>query len=248
MPRPAGPEVGITIDGRHVAAVEGETVLQAARRAGIDIPTLCYVDGLSTHGGCRVCLVEIVGERQLRPACAAAVGPDMEVRTDTATLQEHRRTVIELLFAEGNHVCAVCVANGHCELQDLAVVLGMDHVGLDYRYPARAVDASHPKYVFDANRCVLCTRCVRTCAEIEGASVWEVASRASGSYLVTELHRPWGEAASCTWCGKCVVVCPTGALFYKGRAAGEMVHDVELVTFLATARERGEWIDRGGPA
>jgi bidirectional [NiFe] hydrogenase diaphorase subunit len=245
MARPARASVTVTIDGQTGKAFEGETVLDAARRLGVQIPNLCYLDGLSTHGGCRVCLVEIAEDRHLRPACAAVVADDMEVFTDTPDIREHRRAVAELLFAEGNHICSVCVSNGNCELQDLAVSVGMDHVRFDYQFPVRQVDASHPKYTFDPNRCILCTRCVRTCAEIEGAHVWDVADRGEDSYLVTELNRPWGEAPSCTWCGKCVVVCPTGALFYKDRAVGEMVHDPELVAFLATAREQGEWIDRG---
>lgn len=248
MARPARPNVTLTIDGRAVKAVEGESVLHAARRLGIGIPTLCHVDGLSVHGGCRVCLVEVAEDRQLRPACATAVREDMEVTTATPALTEHRRTIVELLFAEGNHICSVCVANGNCELQDLAVDTGMDHVGLEYQFPERKVDATHPKFTFDPNRCILCTRCVRTCAEIEGANVWDVASRGSESYLVTDLHQPWGEAASCTSCGKCVAVCPTGALFDKGRAVGEMVHEPGLVGFLAGARERGEWVARGSPA
>ena len=246
MPRPARPTISVTIDGQSVSAYEGETVLDAARRLGIQIPTLCYLDGLSIHGGCRVCLVEIAEDRNLRPACAVTVRDDMEVLTDTPTLATHRRTVVELLFAEGNHICSVCVANGNCELQDLAVATGMDHVRFDYQFPTVDVDASHPRYTFDPNRCILCTRCVRACAEIEGAHVWDVASRGEDSYLVTELDRPWGEAPSCTSCGKCVAVCPTGALFHKDQAVGEMVRDNGLVSFLATARAEGEWIDRGG--
>lgn len=246
MARPR-PTVPLTIDGQATKAVPGETVLHAARGLGVHVPTLCYVDGLSIHGGCRLCLVEVAGDRSLRPACGTAVRDGMEVTTDSPSLQQHRRTVVELLFAEGNHICSVCVSNGHCELQDAAVEVGMDHEPFAYQYPQRAVDASHPRFTYDPNRCILCTRCVRVCAEIEGAYVWEVASRGSHAYLVTEMNRPWGEAPSCTSCGKCVAVCPTGALFDKGTAVGEMEHDVDLVTFLARARDQGEWTDRGQP-
>lgn len=243
----ARPTVSVTIDGRGLQAYEGESVLEVARRAGIHIPTLCAVEGLSVWGACRICLVEIAGERPLRPACATTVVDEMEVRTDSENLREQRRTVVELLFAEGNHVCAVCVANGHCELQDLATDLDVNHVRFTYQFPERKVDATHPRFVFDPNRCVLCTRCVRTCSEIEGAHVWDVAARGSESYLVTELHRPWGESPSCTSCGKCVAICPTGALSEKGTAVGERRGDVDLVAFLTTARE-GEWMDREGPS
>lgn len=235
--------VTITFDGVEVDALADETVMQAARRNDVFIPSLCYVEGLSVHGGCRMCMIEIEEDRRLRPACATPVNPEMEVHTDTSRLRSRRKAILELLFAEGNHVCAVCVSNGNCELQDMAVACGMDHVRYDYRSPERAVDASHPKYVFDPNRCILCTRCVRVCDEIEGAHVWDVAPHGADAVLITDLAQPWGESTSCTWCGKCVAVCPTGSLSYQGTAVGEMEHSVSMISRLAVARDRGEWLD-----
>lgn len=232
----------VSFDGVEVEAYEGETVLDAARRAGVEIPTLCFLEGLSTWGGCRICVVQVAEDHRLRPACAEPVREHMEVHVDTPRLRAYRRAVVELLFAEGNHVCAVCVSNGKCELQDVAVAVGMDHVRYEQQAPDRKVDASHRKYVHDPNRCILCTRCVRVCDEIEGAHVWDVAGRGGGSRLVAELDVPWGDAASCTWCGKCVAVCPTGALAHQGSAVGEMEHSADLVARLAAARERGEWL------
>lgn len=237
------PTVTVTFDGVEAEAFADETVLQAARRAGVTIPSLCFLEGVSIWGGCRLCVVEIAEDPRLRPACATAVAPDMEVHVETPRLRSYRRGILELLFAEGNHVCAVCVSNGNCELQDMAVLCGMDHVRYDQQAPVRHIDASHPKYVFDPNRCIVCTRCVRVCDEIEGAHVWDVAKRGSSSEVVTELNKPWGESTSCTWCGKCVGVCPTGALFYQGRAVGEMTHDPDVIRRLAVARSRGEWLD-----
>ncbi len=237
------PTVTITLDGQEVEAYEDETVLQVARRHDIDIPALCFLEGLSIWGGCRVCVVEVAEDHRLRPACAEPVKPDMEVHIDTARLRAYRKSILELLFAEGNHVCAVCVANGHCELQDMAVMAGMDHVRYDQQAPNRAIDATHPKYALDHNRCILCTRCVRVCDEIEGAHVWDVAERGNRAEIVAELDKPWGESTSCTWCGKCVAVCPTGALFYQGKAVGEMEHSADVISRLAAARQRGEWID-----
>jgi len=237
------PKVTITFDGEEYEAFTDETVMDAAKRVGVSIPSLCYVEGLSVWGGCRLCVVQVAEDHRLRPACATQVDADMEIKTDSPQLRAHRKSITELLFAEGNHVCAVCVSNGNCELQDVAVDTGMDHVRFDYQSPVRQVDATHPKYVFDPNRCILCTRCVRVCDEIEGAHVWDVAYRGADAVLVTELGKPWGESKSCTWCGKCVIVCPTGALSYQGKAVGEMQRDVSLIIRLATARNRGEWLD-----
>src|SRR5438067_1739977 len=110
----------LTINGQLVSAGEDQTILQAARDAGIHIPTLCYLEGLSAHGGCRLCLVEIAGSPHLQPACFMRAAEGMVVQTDTERLRGYRRLIVEMLFAEGNHICAVCVANGNCELQSLA--------------------------------------------------------------------------------------------------------------------------------
>jgi bidirectional [NiFe] hydrogenase diaphorase subunit len=247
-PRNGRPTVPVTLDGEDVMAFEGETVLELARRVGVHIPTLCYLDGLSVYGGCRLCMVQTAGDHRLKPACATEVSADLEVTTDNRDLREHRRRIVELLFAEGNHICAFCVSSGACELQDLATEHHVDHIHYELDYPREAVDASHPKYVLDRERCVLCTRCVRVCDEVEGAHVWDVAMRGNEARIVAGMDIPWGESASCTWCGKCVVVCPTGALSFKGRATGEMRHDPELVAFLARARDEGEWLDRRAEA
>src|SRR5579885_2639425 len=147
--------VTLTIDGKPVSARQGETVLEAARDAGISIPTLCHLDGLGDVGACRLCLVEVGDKGRLQPACVTRAAEDMAIRTDTERLRHYRRTILELLFAERNHVCSVCVANGRCELQDLAVAHGMDHVELDYLNPDCRVDLSHDRFGIDHNRCVL---------------------------------------------------------------------------------------------
>ena len=229
--------VTLKLNGQDVSGREGETILELARENNISMPTLCQIDGLSNVGACRLCLVEVAGIRRLLPACTTLVSEGMDIKTDSERLAKYRRMIVEMLFAEGNHICSVCVANGHCELQYLALSLGIDNIHLAYMYPKREVDASHHRFAFDANRCILCTRCVRVCDEIEGAHTWDLRGRGVQAGVITDLNQPWGEAISCTSCGKCVQVCPTGALFVKGNAVGEMTKRNAFLTYIAQMRE-----------
>lgn len=233
--------ITLTIDGVPVAVEEGKTVLKAAEEAGIRIPTLCHLEGVTDVGACRLCLVELKGSNRLVTSCTTQVAEGMEVNTQTDQLKEYRRMIVEMLFAEGNHVCAVCVSNENCELQDLAIEVGMDHSRFPYQFPAREVDITHKQYGIDHNRCVMCTRCVRVCDEIEGAHVWDVAYRGATAKVVTGLSQPWGSVDACTSCGKCVEACPTGSIFRKGSTVAEMIHDRSKLDFLVTARQKKEW-------
>jgi bidirectional [NiFe] hydrogenase diaphorase subunit len=233
------PEVDVKtliIDEQEVSGLRGQTILEVARENDIYIPTLCHMDGLSEVGACRLCLVEIKGSNKLLPACVATIYEGMEVSTNTERLQHHRRTILELLFAERNHICSVCVSNGHCELQSLAQQQGVTHVRLPYRNPDLAVDVSHERFTVDHNRCILCTRCVRVCAEIEGAHIWDVMGRGINSIVITDLHQDWGSSA-CTRCGKCVQVCPTGALFDKSKFGSDHPKYPDFLTLLNQMRE-----------
>lgn len=210
--------ISIRIDGELVTVREGQTVLEAAREHGKCIPTLCYLKGLSATGACRVCMVEVAGTDRLLAACTTPVQDGMSIRTTSTRLEEYRKMAVELLLLERNHICSACVSNSHCELQALAQSLEITHVRYPYNNPRLPVDMSHPRFVLDHNRCILCTRCVRVCAELEGAHVWEIAARGISSRLVSDMADGWGNAKSCTGCGKCVQVCPTGALTEKGIA------------------------------
>ncbi|MBN2506113.1 MAG: bidirectional hydrogenase complex protein HoxU [Verrucomicrobia bacterium] len=232
----------LTIDGQMISAEENQTVLQAARDHDIPIPTLCHLEGVADVGACRLCLVEIAGTPKLLPACVTRVAEGMVVTTNSERLRNYRRMILELLFAERNHPCAVCVSNGHCELQALAMNHGMDHVRFEYRHPRLELDLSHRLFGMDHNRCILCSRCVRVCWTIEGAGTKSVAGRGAASRIVTDLNQPWGESTTCTACGKCVQSCPTGALFYKGATVGEMQRDRDKLEYIVTAREKQQWI------
>jgi bidirectional [NiFe] hydrogenase diaphorase subunit len=232
----------LEVDGRTITALQGETIFSAAWDSGIHIPRLCHLGGVSDAGACRLCLVEIEGQKKLQPSCLTNVAEGMVVRTNSPSLRAQRRLIVELLFAERNHICAVCVVNGDCELQTLAADLGVDHIRFRPQSPKLAVDLSHERFGLDHNRCILCTRCVRVCDEVEGAHTWDVAGRGMNSRIISDLAEPWGESASCTSCGKCVQVCPTGALFTKGKGVAEMRKDRSFLQYIVTAREKKLWI------
>lgn len=232
--------VTLTIDGKDVSARSDETILDVARQNNIEIPTLCFLEGLSGWGACRLCLVEIKGTPKLLPACVTRASDGMEITTQSPRLLHYRRMVIELLFSERNHVCSVCVSNGLCELQAMAQKLGITHIGMPYRYPLFKVDSSHEMYRQDDNRCILCTRCVRVCDEIEGAHTWDVMGRGIDACVITDLNQQWGDSTSCTRCGKCVNVCPTGALSQKGTAVAEMAKRGDFLSYLTLMRRTND--------
>jgi len=236
------PSVTLSIDGQLVSARQGETLLQAIREHGVQVPTLCEFNGLSSVGACRLCLVEVTGRARPAAACVTAVEEGLDVHTTSERIEGYRKMTLELLLAERNHICSVCVMNGNCELQDLAADAGIDHVRFDYPWPSNLrVDASHPLFVLDENRCVLCTRCVRICDELEGVHTWDLSGRGTETRVITDMATPWGDSVSCTSCGKCVQVCPTGALSRKGVSVSEMTKDKQKLEFLGEARRERVW-------
>lgn len=226
----------LKIDDIDLSASSDSSILEVARENDIEIPTLCYLEGLSCVGACRICLVEVKGSEKLIPACTTKIKEGMEVVTNSKKLEFHRKMILSMIFAERTHTCSVCVSNGHCELQNQAVSLKMEHSSVPYIHKKFELDASHKNFVYDANRCILCTRCVRVCDEVEGAHTLDISGRGIDAKIIHDMGEPWGDSESCTSCGKCVHVCPTGALFEKGVSSSEMVKKTNLIKNLLELR------------
>jgi formate dehydrogenase major subunit len=209
--------VSLTIDGQTVVAQAGQTVLQAAREAGIDIPTLCDHPALEPIGACRLCLIEISRTQPLHPACTYPVTEGLVVETRSPRVESARRFALELLFSERNHYCMYCEMSGDCELQDLGYRYSLDH----WVYPTYtkrfAVDASRETFLMDHNRCILCRRCVRACSELVANHTLGMRERGAKTMISADMDLPFGQS-SCVSCGTCLQVCPTGALVDKRSA------------------------------
>ncbi|GAP11148.1 NADH dehydrogenase [Bellilinea caldifistulae] len=210
--------ITLTIDGQQIQVPEGTTVLNAARKAGIHIPTLCDHPHLKPYGGCRLCMVEIEGFRTLQASCTIPATNNMVVRTTSEQIRKARKFVLTLIFSERNHFCPYCQVSGSdCELQNAAYGEGMTHWPLQPNWQPYPVDASHPYFILEHNRCILCRRCIRACAELVGANTLGVEERGAKTFVIADLNVPLGES-SCVSCGMCVQVCPTGALIDRRSA------------------------------
>ena len=229
--------VTLNIDGVEVTVPEGTTILQAAKGIGIIIPTLCNLEGLTSYGGCRLCLVEIMGSPKLFPSCATPASTGMEVLTQSDKLKEYRKMAVQLLLSERTHICSVCVANDHCELQSLANQLGVDHVIFERNWTREEIDSTHDFLVIDRNRCVLCTRCLRVCDEIEGVHTLDLKLRGKDAQIIMDLDNKWVNSCSCTSCRKCAKVCPVGAIYIEGEPIS-YTKNKDIAQFISERRQR----------
>jgi len=240
--------IKLTINDQEVTAQGGQTILEAAQGAGIDIPTLCHHPALKPIGACRVCMVEASGQRTLQPACTFPVSADLVVQTESPRVVEARKFVLELIFSERNHFCMYCEMSGDCELQDLAYRYGLDHMiypTYTQRFP---VDATPEYFLLDHNRCVLCRRCVRVCSERVACHTLDMRQRGAATMVHADMNLPIG-ASSCVACGTCLDVCPTGALIDKRSAFMGREEETEVVRSICTQCSLGcgiEIVTRGG--
>jgi iron-only hydrogenase group A len=205
--------INLKINDIPISVEEGTTILDAAKKLNIKIPTLCDHPDLSVAGNCRVCVVEVKGARYLQAACATPVAEGMEIFTSSQTVRQSRKHVIELLLSEHNADCTSCSRNGKCELQDLAAEYQIfDRIFLDLLDPENMIaDISSPAIKKDISKCIHCQRCVRTCEELQYVSALAVIGKGAEQHIGTFFDYPLNEVV-CTNCGQCVLHCPTGAL------------------------------------
>ncbi|MCE5252249.1 [FeFe] hydrogenase, group A [bacterium] len=203
--------VKIEVNNKVIEAEDGETILTAIRRAGIRVPTLCHMENLFPSGACRMCVVEVEGQRNLVPSCAFPVAEGMKIRTHSPRVVNARKTIIELLLAAHPDDCLYCSRSGSCELQQLAEEFGVSQRRFSGEKNIYHIDTSNLSIIRDPSKCILCGRCVRVCEEIQGVSAIDFAGRGNKTTVETAF-RSGLNVSSCINCGQCIAVCPTGAL------------------------------------
>lgn len=235
-----------TLDGRPLPFQDGQTVMEAARAAGVYIPHLCFNPEFTPHGSCRVCLVKVNG--RVQAACTTPAAAGLAVQSETGELREIRRGILRMLFVEGNHVCPACEKSGACQLQAVAYYVGMLTPHYTQFYPRRPVDASHPEAVIDFNRCILCELCVRASRDVDGKNIFAVQGRGIEAHLV--VNTPSGKLGATEFriTDKAAQVCPTGSILTKHQGyntpIGQRLYDRKPISVVGDVAQLPE--SRGG--
>ncbi|MFP4021262.1 MAG: NADH-dependent [FeFe] hydrogenase, group A6 [Halanaerobium sp.] len=228
------------IDGINIELEEKTTILDAAKKAKINIPTLCYEEGLSVYGGCRLCVVEIEGEELLKPACATDIKEGMKIKTHSKKVRELRKNLFELIIATHNIDCQLncltCSRSSNCELKDIAEDIGVSKMRLDPIKRGDSIDNSSYAIIREPEKCISCNRCIRKCEEVQGIGIFTTANRGPDTVVTTFKDRGMGNV-ECTNCGQCILSCPTGALheLYQKDTVLDILNDQSKHVVVQTA-------------
>ncbi|UCV06982.1 2Fe-2S iron-sulfur cluster-binding protein [Dechloromonas denitrificans] len=230
-----------TLDGKTIYFEEGQTIMQAATKAGVFIPHLCYHPEFKPHGSCKLCTVKVNGRQTASCTMRAIAG--MVVESDTPEINDERRTLTQMLFVEGNHFCPSCEKSGNCQLQATAYHLGMMSPHFDHFFPDRPVDASHPEVLLDFNRCILCSLCVRASRDVDGKNVFALSGRGIDTHLIVNAKSGQLADTNFTLHDKAAQVCPVGVILKKREGfavpIGERSYDKQPISATVEAKQEG---------
>lgn len=207
-------KVKVFIDGKEIIVDEGTTILEAAKKVNINIPTLCYHPDQKIKGICRVCIVEIEGQKNFSASCCTPVRDGMRIRTNTRRVREARKSIMELILARHDGDCLTCIRNGNCELQKLSEELNIKEIRYDRIEENLPLDESNPSIIRNPNKCIKCGRCIEVCHDVQGVGAVDAINRSSDLKISPGLYEKLSDVA-CVYCGQCINVCPVGAIYEK---------------------------------
>ncbi len=228
--------ITLTIDGQEIKVKKGTTVLQAAKQMEIDIPTLCYLKEINAVGDCRMCIVEIEGRRGYVPSCITMAEEGMVVHTNTPEITEARKMMLDLILSNHPQECLTCIRSGNCELQKLAIQFNVTNIEYQGERIEHEIDDESPSVVRDANKCILCRRCIATCKNIQTVGAIDCINRGFESCVSTTGNKSLNDV-NCVLCGQCIQSCPTGALHEKEEIneVWEKIKDPDTIVIAQTA-------------